>query len=254
MAAQTLAGGAEARDRRGDVCDRGICFGRGTPVRRQREPALHVAAARSGCDRTDRCSTFPLDAGTGARDDYAGARDGAWHADIDEYIAHYRDRSFGRLPHPRWLGLRRPGTQTHSRCAEAATIPSPSGVRVWLATDKTDMRPGINGLSLQVHETLGRDPFSGDLSSATLWAMCGRLRVVKEFERDSAWSWQPCVRPFSAALTWPLALMPSADRVPVKSSHSRCHGPFGLSRSPVRPVLHNVLSALSNRYFTRLGA
>lgn len=39
----------------------------------------------------------------------------------------------------------------------------PSGVRVWLATGKTDMRRGMNGLSLQVQETLGCDPFAGDL-------------------------------------------------------------------------------------------
>ena len=37
----------------------------------------------------------------------------------------------------------------------------PSGVRVWLAVGKTDMRRGMNGLSLQVQETLGRDPFAG---------------------------------------------------------------------------------------------
>ena len=42
-------------------------------------------------------------------------------------------------------------------------IPVLSGVRVWLATGKTDMRRGMNGLSLQVQETLGRDPFAGDL-------------------------------------------------------------------------------------------
>ena len=42
-------------------------------------------------------------------------------------------------------------------------IPVPSGVRVWLATGKTDMRRGMNGLSLQVQETLGRDPLAGDL-------------------------------------------------------------------------------------------
>ena len=42
-------------------------------------------------------------------------------------------------------------------------IPAPSGVRVWLAAGRTDMRRGMNGLSLQVQETLGRDPFAGDL-------------------------------------------------------------------------------------------
>ena len=42
-------------------------------------------------------------------------------------------------------------------------IPVPSGVRVWLAVGKTDMRRGMNGLALQIQETLGRDPFAGDL-------------------------------------------------------------------------------------------
>jgi transposase len=37
-------------------------------------------------------------------------------------------------------------------------IPVPSGVRVWLAVGRTDMRRGMNGLALQVEETLGRDP------------------------------------------------------------------------------------------------
>lgn len=40
-------------------------------------------------------------------------------------------------------------------------IPMPVGVRVWLATGHTDMRKGVNGLALQVHEMLRRDPFSG---------------------------------------------------------------------------------------------
>jgi transposase len=42
-------------------------------------------------------------------------------------------------------------------------IPVPTGVRVWLATDATDMRRGMNGLALQVQEGLGRDPHAGDL-------------------------------------------------------------------------------------------
>jgi transposase len=42
-------------------------------------------------------------------------------------------------------------------------IPVPSGVRVWLAVGRTDMRRGMNGLALQVQETLGREPFAGDL-------------------------------------------------------------------------------------------
>ena len=42
-------------------------------------------------------------------------------------------------------------------------IPVPSGVRVWLAVGRTDMRRGMNGLALQVQETLRRDPHVGDL-------------------------------------------------------------------------------------------
>ena len=42
-------------------------------------------------------------------------------------------------------------------------IPVPSGVRVWLAVGRTDMRKGMNGLTLQVQEALGRDPHAGDL-------------------------------------------------------------------------------------------
>ena len=42
-------------------------------------------------------------------------------------------------------------------------IPMPSGVRVWLAVGRTDMRRGMNGLALQVQEALRRDPHAGDL-------------------------------------------------------------------------------------------
>ena len=42
-------------------------------------------------------------------------------------------------------------------------IPVPSGVRVWLAGGVSDMRRGMNGLTLQIQEGLGRDPHAGDL-------------------------------------------------------------------------------------------
>jgi len=42
-------------------------------------------------------------------------------------------------------------------------IPIPSGVRVWIATGRTDMRRGMNGLALQVQESLGCNPHAGDL-------------------------------------------------------------------------------------------
>ncbi|MER8639308.1 IS66 family insertion sequence element accessory protein TnpB [Mesorhizobium sp. M1365] len=42
-------------------------------------------------------------------------------------------------------------------------IPVPSQVRIWLAVGRTDMRRGMQGLALQVQETLGRDPHAGDI-------------------------------------------------------------------------------------------
>jgi transposase len=42
-------------------------------------------------------------------------------------------------------------------------IPVASNVRVWLAVGRTDMRRGMVGLALQVQETLGRNPYQGDL-------------------------------------------------------------------------------------------
>ena len=42
-------------------------------------------------------------------------------------------------------------------------IPVPTGVRVWLAGGATDMRCGMNSLTLRVQQGLGRDPHAGDL-------------------------------------------------------------------------------------------
>ena len=42
-------------------------------------------------------------------------------------------------------------------------IPIPSGVRVWLATGRTDMRKGFDGLAALVQTQLSEDPFSGQL-------------------------------------------------------------------------------------------
>ena len=42
-------------------------------------------------------------------------------------------------------------------------IVPPSGVRVWLASGVTDMRRGMNGLALQVQQSLRRDPHAGDV-------------------------------------------------------------------------------------------
>jgi transposase len=42
-------------------------------------------------------------------------------------------------------------------------IPVPSGVRVWLAIGRTDMRKGMNGLRCRCSRRWGRDPHAGDL-------------------------------------------------------------------------------------------
>src|ERR1700676_4899194 len=42
-------------------------------------------------------------------------------------------------------------------------IAVPTGVRIWIATGHTDMRKGMQGLALLVQESLGRDPFAGDV-------------------------------------------------------------------------------------------
>ena len=42
-------------------------------------------------------------------------------------------------------------------------IPYRRGVQVWPATGVTDMRCGMNSLTLQVQEALGHDPCAGDL-------------------------------------------------------------------------------------------
>src|SRR4051794_7229232 len=74
----------------------------------------------------------------------------------------------------------RPGFSRHQG-AGAAMIPVPSGVRVWLAVGRTDMRKGMNGLALQVQQALGRDPHAGDL-----YVFPGRPREAGDIVHPSA--------------------------------------------------------------------
>ena len=64
-------------------------------------------------------------------------------------------------------------------------IPTPSGVRVWLAVGHTDMRRGMHSLVLQVQQTLGRDPHCGDL-----YVFRGRkadlVKIVPDYAASSA--------------------------------------------------------------------
>jgi transposase len=42
-------------------------------------------------------------------------------------------------------------------------ITVPAGVRIYLAMGSTDMRKGMNGLSILAQEVLKQDPFAGHL-------------------------------------------------------------------------------------------
>jgi len=42
-------------------------------------------------------------------------------------------------------------------------MPLPAGTKIWLALGRTDMRRGMDGLALQIQETLKMDPHSGHL-------------------------------------------------------------------------------------------
>jgi hypothetical protein len=57
----------------------------------------------------------------------------------------------------------------------------------------------------------------------TRGAMCGRLRVDKDFLHVCSIGRCSHVFGLWMRLTWPLAIMPSADQVPVKSTHSTMH-------------------------------
>src|SRR5437868_12246938 len=67
--------------------------------------------------------------------------------------------------------------------------------------------------------------------------------LARVFFTFAGWSVQPCVRPVSAAHR-PLAIMPSADQVPVKSPHSTMHWHMWVVLIAGSAGLHYVLFAL----------
>src|SRR2546423_57921 len=84
-------------------------------------------------------------------------------AGVELELAIAQDRCLMRWPRC-WGGLSGGGgAGAGSRRTGTAMIPVPSGVRVWLAVGRTDMRKGMNSLALQVEQALGRDPHAGDL-------------------------------------------------------------------------------------------
>src|SRR5260221_13501999 len=82
-------------------------------------------------------------------------------------------------------------------------IPVPSGVRVWLAVGRTDMRRGMNGLALQVQEALGRDPHAGDL-----YVFRGvRGDLIKIILHDGIGMWLYAKRMENRRLVWPMPVL-----------------------------------------------
>src|SRR3954452_7376289 len=153
-ATPSVAGVSEAGDCGGDVVAGRVGVAGGAALRRERQPGFRLATALSGwCVGTGRAS---LAAGDGDAGSAGGGGTGPrWRGD--------RDRFGRRLSCSGWRGC--PGLDAAAGAgrAGAAMIPVPSGVRVWLAVGRTDMRKGMNGLSLQVQQALGRDPHAGDL-------------------------------------------------------------------------------------------
>src|SRR5665811_2346538 len=82
------------------------------------------------------------------------------------------------------------------------------------ATDMFDLQPPrhISTLPIATKMLQCRD--------CPLCAMCGRLRVGKDFLHVCSIGRCSHVFGLLARHTWPLAIMPSADQVPVKSTHS----------------------------------
>src|ERR671910_1033514 len=113
---------------------------------RGRDAGLRAAAGRAGTARTGGTERV--------RSDAMGwpSRAGRSHRDR----AARRHRSAGPRDDQRCCPAPRAG-------GTARMIPTPSGVRVWLAVGHSDMRRGMHSLALQVQQTLGRDPYGGDL-------------------------------------------------------------------------------------------
>src|SRR4051794_34583095 len=151
-AAPSVAGVSEAGDCGSDVAARLIGIAGGAALRRERQPGFRLAAALPGrCGGTGRAWLVAGDGDAGS----AGRNDRREQAD--------RDRAGRRLSCSRQRGC--PGRDAAAGAGRpgAAMIPVPSGMRVWLAVGRTDMRKGMNGLALQVQLALGRDPHAGDL-------------------------------------------------------------------------------------------
>ena len=77
----------------------------------------------------------------------------------------------------------------------------PSGVRIYIANEATDMRKSFDGLSAIVQHHFHRDPFDGDVFAffnrrrdrvkILFWDRNGFAIVMKRLERGTFDSWRP---------------------------------------------------------------
>jgi transposase len=110
-------------------------------------------------------------------------------------------------------------------------IPVPSGARVWLASGRTDMRKGFDGLALLVQETLKRDPHGGHL-----FVFRGRRGgLIKVLWHDGQGMCLFSKRLERGRFLWP---SPADGAVTIcsKASIGGCHNKPGVHRPPAELV------------------
>ena len=85
----------------------------------------------------------------------------------------------------------------HVAMGQGATLAT-----IWLFTARATLYPNCGSGQAVPLKTCNvrywRTPPLRCNMGTSRWAMCGRLRVVKDIERDADWSWRPCVRPLRA--------------------------------------------------------
>src|SRR5438034_8690952 len=128
-------------------------------------------------------------------------------------------------------------------------------------------RPNLSAVFAVAGGVLLKSRYSKSLAGVCFAPKSGQVRFVpcvdgselaRVFFTFAGWSVQPCVRPVSAAHRR-LAIMPSADQVPVKSPHSTMHwhmwvvliaGSAGSALRAVRPPNLHIAPDLGAILFT----
>ena len=155
----------------------------------------------------------------------------------------------------------RPALRRFSACPWF--IPKPARTRIsWIYWRNTEGRKPTSRISKKAWAaTPPFGSYCGRLADAPrsetlghVWTAPGCQGFLARVQHRSG---QPCVRPIHAAHTRPLAIMPSADRVPVNSTHSTMPWPkwgVPIARStspalhavcPFQPFLQRLPSAIS---------